>query len=181
MAREPASAFSFAEDVVSHAVAGGGRVDDTIVADVDRDVIDVIAVVREEEQVARSERAGSRRHRITEIGHPTRAVRESDALAPEDPLYKARAVEAVVRARAVKAIARPDVLVGRRQHARRQTRVAHTGLDGVARWRWRHVDASLDHRRTWRVGSDVRAPEVAAAAEARGEPKPVLPASRRAH
>src|SRR5207244_2865017 len=48
-------------------------------------------------------------------------------------------------------------------------------------WCWRHVDASLDHRRTWRVGSHVRAPEVAAAAEARGEAKPVLPAARRAH
>jgi len=53
VAGEPATTVSFAEHVVAHTVAGRRRVDDPVVANVDRDVGDVIAVVREEKQVSR--------------------------------------------------------------------------------------------------------------------------------
>src|SRR5437868_3935875 len=49
MSREPTAAVPIAENVIAHAVPGGRRVNDAIVAHVDGDVIDVLAVVREEE------------------------------------------------------------------------------------------------------------------------------------
>jgi len=71
---EPATAIALPQHIVTDTVARGRRVNDSIVADVDRDVIDVIAVVREEEQIAWTESARTRRDRITEIRHASSTV-----------------------------------------------------------------------------------------------------------
>src|SRR5437588_3344172 len=117
MTGEPPAAITFAEHVVAHATAGGRCVDDPIAADVNRDVVDTITVIGEEQQVPRPQRTDARRHWIAEIGHASRAVRKTDALAPKYPLHEARRIEAVVRTGAAGAEARPDILIRRSQHA----------------------------------------------------------------
>src|SRR5690349_17103532 len=92
--------------------------DDPIIADVDRDVIDVLTIVREEEQVTRTQRAWPRRHCVAEIRHPARAVRQPHALAPEHPLHESRSVEAVVWTGAIVSEPRSDILIRRREDAR---------------------------------------------------------------
>src|SRR5436305_8831275 len=178
MAREPAPAVTFAERIVSNAISRGCRVDDAVAADVDRHVIDVITVVREEQEITRTQRAGSRGHRLAEVGHAVRGARQPNAFAPEHPLYEPRAIEAVVRACSARAEARADVFVSGREQTRSELRRT-TGLDDVARgWR-RHIDP-LHHGWTWRLrayGRGASTPGTPAAKACR-QSEAIFPTSR---
>jgi hypothetical protein len=54
--------------VIDHSSGAGGRVKDAIVADIDRNVVDLSASAREQEQVARQERPDIERRRAPSGG-----------------------------------------------------------------------------------------------------------------
>jgi hypothetical protein len=52
MSGEPTTPFAFAKYIVADPISTCRSVDDSVVADVDRDMVHVVAVIGEEEQVA---------------------------------------------------------------------------------------------------------------------------------
>src|SRR6185503_14117304 len=118
MVGEPTTALALLEHVVADTTAAGRGVHEPIVADVDADVIDVVLVVREEEEIAGPELAGQRRHALAEAGHPTCAVRQVDPAAAGHLLDAARGVDASPGRRAPRPISCADKLLCRSQKAR---------------------------------------------------------------
>src|SRR6185503_21177297 len=109
MVGEPTTALALLEHVVADTTAAGRGVHEPIMADVDADVVDVVLVVREEEEIAGPELAGQRRHALAEAGHPTCAVRQVDPFAAEHVLNEARGVEAAPGRRATRPISCAEI------------------------------------------------------------------------
>src|SRR6185503_9874791 len=101
----------FTQRVVTDPRTTRRRMDDPILACVDRDVIDVRAVVREEQQVARTQRAHSRGDLPADTRHLLGRTRQPDTFSTKDVLHEARSVKSRFRPRALRSIANGEKVV----------------------------------------------------------------------
>src|SRR5687768_7424810 len=113
MVREPASSLR-RQVVVANAAAARARMDDLVVACVDRDVVDAFAISGEEEEVTYFECSARRRHILPNLRLLPRGAWKLNAMSSENVLDEARAIEAFGRC-AAPDIAGANVIVGSRK------------------------------------------------------------------